>query len=84
MSLHEFIWEATQEVGEGISPFYSPEFWMPHISLAYEDVDHTNVAEVIGDLAFEQFNWEMMIDNIALIFEPTGDIGALKYQFKFG
>lgn len=83
IELHTTIWERTQEVAHGLSPYYSPEVWMPHISLAYDDVDKSNIAGVMAKLAFRSFTWEMLIDNIALIYEPSGETGRLEYQFNF-
>jgi 2'-5' RNA ligase len=55
---------------------------MPHVSLAYEDVNRGNVGRVMEHLAWQSFDWEMVVDNIALIYEPTGEIGTLKYKFE--
>jgi 2'-5' RNA ligase len=82
MNFHAHLWELTQPAGKGISPFYSPESWMPHISLAYEDVDASNIAPIIEMLAFQNYTWKMIVDNISLIYEPFGAIGVLKYQHK--
>lgn len=83
MDLHQTIWERTQTVSRGISPYYDPYAWMPHISLALEDVDEQNVAGVMSTLAFRPFRWEMMIDNLALIYEPPGAVGELKFKVEF-
>ena len=56
---------------------------MPHISLAYEDVNRDNIGRVMERLAFRIFYWEMVVDNIALIYEPTGEIGKLEFRFEF-
>jgi len=56
---------------------------MPHISLAYEDVDTHNIGKLIGALVKKNLIWEMIIDNLALIYEPTGSIGKLLYEYKF-
>jgi 2'-5' RNA ligase len=83
IDLHAIIWSRLKNVGRGISPYYSPEAWMPHISLAYEDVTPDNIADLMQTLTFRPFAWEMQIDNIALIFEPDGVIGDLKFRFNF-
>lgn len=79
LRLHAEIWEHTQPTAQGLSLYYSPERWMPHISLAYEDIDAQNIGPVMQALTFRTFNWEMTIDNIALIYEPEGEIGKLKF-----
>ena len=82
MKLHGDIWQAVQSAAQGLSPYYAPGDWMPHISLAYEDVTPVNIGPVMQSLAFQSFAWEMTIDNITLIYEPEGQIGTLKFQIK--
>lgn len=79
LKLHAEIWEQTQPASQGLSIFYNPERWMPHISLAYEDIDAQNIGPLMQALTFRTFNWEMTIDNIGLIYEPEGEIGRLKF-----
>jgi 2'-5' RNA ligase len=77
--LHAEIWERSQAASQGQSIYYSPNHWVPHISLAYEDIDAQNIGLILQALTFRTFNWEMTIDNIALIYEPEGEIGKLKF-----
>jgi len=82
MELHARIWHSVQPTCQGLSPYYSPQAWMPHISLAYEDVSPANIGPLIESLAFRPFNWEMTIDNISLIYEPEGQIGVQKFRIQ--
>jgi 2'-5' RNA ligase len=82
MRLHADIWGAVQPAAQDLSPYYAPSAWMPHISLAYEDVTPTNIGPVVQRLAYQSLAWEMRVDNIALIYEPEGQIGALKFQIQ--
>lgn len=79
MQLHQRIWQACQNVASGLSPYYAPPNWMPHISLAYEDIHEQNIGPVMQKLVFRTYNWEMQIDNIALIYELDGETGKLKF-----
>lgn len=81
MNFHDLVWESVKVLGRDISPYYDPSSWIPHISLAYEDVDESNISAVINKLVFETYNWEITVDNISLIYEPEGEIGELKYNF---
>ncbi|MEJ2706444.1 MAG: 2'-5' RNA ligase family protein [Anaerolineales bacterium] len=83
MNFHDLVWESVKSLGRDISPYYDPSSWIPHISLAYEDVDESNISAVINKLVFETYNWEISVDNISLIYEPEGEIGKLKYNFHF-
>lgn len=82
MDLHAKIWEKAKNAGRDFSPLYSPDTWMPHISLAYEDVNESNISAVMDGLFFRSFSWEMTIDNIAFIYEPSGKVGQLKFQYQ--
>ena len=80
---HETIFNTIEPVSKGIVPYYHPNVWVPHISLAYTDVTENNIGAIMKFLAFRNFNWEIEIDNLTLIYEPTGSIGQLKHKFKF-
>lgn len=85
LSFHARLWELAVPVamGDTPSPYYHPERWMPHISLAYADVSPDNIAVVMTYLAFKNYNWEMEVNHIAYISEPTGTIGQLKFKYEF-
>jgi len=80
---HAQIWERVLPASTGHSPYYQPKSWVPHISLAYEDVRPDNIGGIMHRLAFNEYNWEVEIDNISLIYEPDGEIGALKFRHPF-
>lgn len=80
---HEMIWEQLKPVSTGLIQYYAPPFWMPHISLAYQDVDPEKLRCLMDKLAFRIFNWSIEIDNLTLIYEPEGTIGSIRYQFDF-
>jgi len=82
IELHAAIWQGIQLAAGGLSPYYAPPAWMPHISLAYKDISPDNIGPLMQTLAFQSFVWEMTIDNIALIYEPEGQVGALKFQIQ--
>lgn len=81
---HETIWEMMLPISTRPSPYYAPSHWMPHISLAYSDLNIEKLHCLMDKLAFRTFNWEIEIDNLTLIYEPEGTIGQTRYQFKFG
>jgi len=80
LRLHTLIWKEVEPAAEGLSPYYNPLNWMPHISLAYQDVSTENIGAVMKNLSFQSYDWEMVVDNISLIYEPDGEIGALKFR----
>jgi 2'-5' RNA ligase len=83
VNLHQKIWYAFFPIGKGIAEYYNPELWIPHISLAYDDVNPECIGSAIQEISSDSYNWEMTIDNIAFISEPEGTIGKLQYRFEF-
>jgi 2'-5' RNA ligase len=79
-SLHNHLWDAFQDVGRGVSALYQPKNWIPHISLAHKDVCEENINDVFQRLAFQNFSWTIPIDNLALIYQPNGGEGVVKYR----
>lgn len=82
INIHENIFNSVESVAKSIVPYYHPDVWVPHISLAYSDVTEDNIGDIMKYLASRDFNWEIKIDNLSLIYERTGSLGQLKYEFK--
>ena len=64
-ALHQQIWEALLPACTDPSPYYSPEQWVPHITLACSDPAGTGA--VITRLAARNFYWQMRVDNLFFV-----------------
>ncbi|KPL78974.1 hypothetical protein ADN00_03515 [Ornatilinea apprima] len=83
-SLHETILAAVREpLGGTLSPLYEPDVWVPHITLAYEDVSEENLAAVVRMLAGRDLHWKMQIDNLAFILHRPGTSAEMKFVQRF-
>ncbi|MEW5830443.1 MAG: 2'-5' RNA ligase family protein [Chloroflexota bacterium] len=80
---HHQLWEQFQSAGWGISPHYAPEYWMPHITLAHTDLMPHALDCLMSKLAHRTFNWEIKVDNLALLLGPQRHSGRLKRRFDF-
>ncbi|MFZ6031331.1 MAG: 2'-5' RNA ligase family protein [Chloroflexota bacterium] len=67
LSMHEQIWQHSQCCAVSLSPYYAPESWVPHITLAAGDVNAENLGCALDLLAFVPFTWEIPVDNLALL-----------------
>jgi len=83
LRFHKAIWKQARKVSLGPSHYYSPDAWVPHITLAHSDVDQNALVCAIEELAFRPFNWEVRIDNLALVGQAGEEIGQLKFRFDF-
>ena len=77
---HERLWKKLKEVGEGLSPYYHPLQWVPHISLVYEDLNEENVGEIMKWLSIETYKWSFEVNNLSYIYEPDGAIGDIRLK----
>ncbi len=84
LRFHKRIWEQTRLASTGVSELYSPGLWMPHITLVHEGVDRTNLGCLIEKLAFQTFDWEILVDNIALVEQSSVERGETRLHLKFG
>lgn len=67
IAFHQSLWQALEGCGTGISEYYSPLNWVPHITLAMADVTSINLGKVMDLLAFENFNWTWEVDNLTFV-----------------
>ncbi|MEA3337106.1 MAG: 2'-5' RNA ligase family protein [Chloroflexota bacterium] len=80
--LHRLLWPELSEVATGTSDYYHPRNWMPHITLANNDLTPEKLAVAAGWLGDRNLNWEIPINNLALIHD-TGDVHELKFIFEW-
>jgi len=82
LEFHALLWEATRACAIGAQPYYVPEAWMPHITLAYGDVTSANLDCAMQFLAFQSFDWEIRVDNLIFIAQSEGvTVEACRYRF---
>ena len=81
--LHRQIWQDLESDGSGINPYYCPDNWTPHISLALTDLTTATIGPVIETLALKTFNWEFEVDNLAHIFISEEGVGGIRIRKDF-
>ena len=52
---------------EEMGPYYNPDSWMPHITLAVGDTTPGILGSVLEFLNTRTFNWTINIDNLAIL-----------------
>ena len=81
LRLHQTIWHAALPYTTRPIPYYAPENWMPHITIGHGDVDEDRLACATRLLGREDFNWQIPIDNLLLVFQPEGETGVEMARF---
>jgi hypothetical protein len=68
---HEALWQEISSTGSGFEDYYHPAHWVPHITLGFVDMKKGDLGQIVRLLAERDFNWEMTVDSIALIYNPS-------------
>ena len=71
-ALHGIVWALGEIYGQRAITYYRPDLWVPHISLARVPAGNGNLPAIIAHLGHQDLNWQLPIDNFALL----GDIDA--------
>ncbi len=79
--LDEALWQEIATASSGVQQYYHLEQWMPHITIGFGDINKDNLSQIIPFLANRDFNWEITVDNIAVIYD-TGTKQELKSRFE--
>jgi 2'-5' RNA ligase len=77
-ALHASLWSRVDPLANGGVPYYRPDRWTPHITLAHGDtrtetpLNRSEVGGIMKRLENRDFSWEVSIDNVALIWDRDG------------
>jgi 2'-5' RNA ligase superfamily len=77
---HAALWQEISQAGARIVDYYHPEYWVPHITIGFGDMNKDNLAQIVRLLSDRDFNWKITVDNLALIYD-TGSKQELKSRF---
>ena len=81
--LHHRLWEITKDTPHKPVSHYGPMCWIPHITLAQNDVTHDTLPEVMRWLNARTFNWEIRVDNLSLIYTEGEEAKDTGMAFRF-
>jgi len=66
LSLHQKVWSAIHPFGNGVSDHYSPENWIPHITLASKNLSTDTLLKIFRFLGSQKIYWEIPIHQFAI------------------
>jgi 2'-5' RNA ligase len=83
MRFHSLLWERMNGIAVQPALYYAPGQWIPHITLAYNDVTPTNLDCVMQSLAFQSFDWEIQINNLFFVAQREDKFSEM-VRYPFG
>ena len=83
MKVHRSLWEMVGPLATGLNYRYSPDLWMPHITIAYQDLDAEKLACAVKNLIFRPLELEIHVDQLALLYQIDEETGV-RSKYPFG
>jgi 2'-5' RNA ligase len=68
LDLHEMIWENTILYAQQPNAFYSPDKWIPHISLNLNSLENNQFTCAIEELTSRSLDFEFRVTKIGLLY----------------
>lgn len=81
---HQQVWELLGEHSDTINPLYSPETWIPHVTLAMHDIPAGKLAEIRAFVRAKQVDWEIDVENFDILTQEEGGVAERTHRFIFG
>ncbi len=75
LDLHEMIWENTILYAKQPNRLYSPENWIPHISLNLETLDSEAFSCTINELTSKPLSFSFRIEQLGLLYLTMNSSG---------
>ncbi len=72
---HRLLWDELGDVGLGVINHYRPDDWVPHVTLAYGDVDYLVLPHVIRFLSKRDFYWQIPVQALSLVYSTGTEYG---------
>lgn len=82
-AFHDQLWSQIGGAASDHSHYYNAQMWAPHITLAQWDVTPQNLSRLAGALGERALEWEMPIDNVALV-QYNGERYDVTHRFAIG
>ena len=83
LAMHLDIWKRLERNLVQPLEYYSPSQWMPHITIAQGDLNPEKLACAVQELAFERMTFEVIVNNISVIYHSY-EGGGIKSRFELG
>jgi len=83
IDIHKIVWSELQSCTDCAHEYYAPRFWLPHITLAINDLIQENLSFILESIAFETFSLTMTIDNLIIVAQSDNPANNVLYQYRF-
>ncbi len=83
MDLHNEIWRRSTGYCDQLNKYYSPPYWLPHITLAINDITRESLACAMEVVAFEAVVIQVSVNNLIVVSTSDDSASTTYNQFHF-
>ena len=83
IEIHKQVWDQIPEFSKQSNKYYDPSNWMPHVTLAVNDLSIENLACALGSLAFDHIELSISIDNMIIVAYGADPANEPLHRFRF-
>ena len=83
LNLHKNLWKQIQPYLQEPNLYYSPEQWMPHITLAFRDLTKDNLACAVKSIENEPIRQVSWVNNLTLVEADDDQLGETLCRVNF-
>lgn len=80
--IHEAIWQRLQTCSSEPGQYYSPDKWVPHITLAFRDLTNDNLACAVESIKAEANQQVLWVNNLMLVGSDDDQLGETIYRVE--
>jgi 2'-5' RNA ligase len=81
--LQRRLYEQILPLSKGPSSLYTPEAWVPHISLTTDIRDPDLLACAMRNLAFHVYDWEIRVDHLTIGYQDDQQEAEILQKYSF-
>ena len=83
IDIHNQVWDQIPLMTSQPNRYYAPLFWMPHITLAVNDLSSENLVCAMDSLAFETLEMSISVDNMIIVAQGADPKNEALHRFRF-
>jgi len=72
LEFHLFLWNLVNVNNTKLNKYYSPTNWIPHITLAVEDINKENVGTVVSYLSKKKLKLQIKLESVSVVRRDIG------------
>jgi 2'-5' RNA ligase len=82
IDLHHLVWDGVQSYAVQPNQYYAPDHWLPHITLAVNDLSKDNLACALESVTFETIEMPVKVDNLIIVAEETDPSSEYLHRYR--